>query len=87
MTYCVGFTFTKVSILAQYRRIFSFREARIPNYIVLALCVATGIVAFLTFALTCIPVDAFWDVLKKQTARCVDEDKYVWIRATELDLC
>jgi hypothetical protein len=70
----VGFTFTKVSILTQYRRIFSVKEARVPIYIVMGICVATGIAAFFTFAFSCIPVDAFWNVLKKANARCIDEN-------------
>jgi hypothetical protein len=79
LSYCVGLTFTKVSILTQYRRIFSVKGARVPIYIVMGICVASGLAAFFTFAFTCIPVDAFWDVLKKPRAKCINENAYVYL--------
>ncbi|EAT87840.1 hypothetical protein HBI56_117970 [Parastagonospora nodorum] len=74
LTYVLGFIFVKLSILMQYRRIFSVNEARIPIYIVMAISVITGIIAFFTFAFECKPVDAFWNVTKRPTARCLDEN-------------
>ncbi|KAI2482107.1 hypothetical protein Ptr902_06488 [Pyrenophora tritici-repentis] len=82
LTYCVGLLLTKISILAQYRRIFSVGEVQTVNYIVLGLCIVTGIIAFLTLALVCIPVDAFWNVMKKPTAHCLDEPKVRYANST-----
>ncbi|CAI6339898.1 unnamed protein product [Periconia digitata] len=82
LTYCVGFTFTKVSILTQYRRIFAVKRARIPIYIVMGLCVATGTEALFTFAFVCTPVDAFWNVMKRPAAKCLDEDVLRYINGT-----
>ncbi|CAA9958895.1 hypothetical protein PTMSG1_02427 [Pyrenophora teres f. maculata] len=75
LAYCVGLILTKISILAQYRRIFSVGEVQTVNYIVLGLCVVTSVIAFLTLAFVCIPVDSFWNVMKKPTAHCLDEAK------------
>jgi hypothetical protein len=61
----------------QYRRIFGVTETRLSIYIVLGICVATGLEAFLTFAFACIPVDAFWDITKVANARCLDSFAYV----------
>jgi heme/copper-type cytochrome/quinol oxidase subunit 4 len=77
LTYCVGFTFTKISILTQYRRIFSVKEARIPIYVVMGLCIASGTVALFTFMFTCTPIDAFWNVMKRPFAKCLNENVYV----------
>lgn len=73
----MGFTITKISILTQYLRIFSLKEARLPIYVALAICVATGTAALFTFAFACVPVDALWNVLKKPNAKCIDEYGYV----------
>ncbi|KAF2183865.1 hypothetical protein K469DRAFT_581164 [Zopfia rhizophila CBS 207.26] len=73
LCYCMSLALTKISILLQYRRIFSVKEMRLPIYIVMGICVAYGIVTVVTGIFACIPVDAFWDVRKKPTARCVDE--------------
>ncbi|KAL5120060.1 hypothetical protein ACEQ8H_001885 [Pleosporales sp. CAS-2024a] len=73
LTYCFGFTFIKISILTQYRRIFSVTETRIPIYVLMVISVASGTAALFTFMFACIPVDAFWNVLKRPTARCLSE--------------
>jgi hypothetical protein len=39
----------------------------------MGVCVATGTAAFFTFAFACLPIDANWDVLKKPTAKCINE--------------
>lgn len=61
----------------QYRRIFTLREMRLPIYIVMGICVAYGIESVLTGTLSCIPVDAFWDLMKKPTAKCLNDNAYV----------
>ncbi|KAH7389284.1 hypothetical protein DE146DRAFT_724657 [Phaeosphaeria sp. MPI-PUGE-AT-0046c] len=73
LTYCVGFTLIKVSILTQYRRIFTVASARIPIYVVMGIAIASGIAAFFTFAFACVPVDANWNILKKPMAKCINE--------------
>ncbi|ORY07130.1 hypothetical protein BCR34DRAFT_631839 [Clohesyomyces aquaticus] len=71
--YCSALTLTKVSILLQYRRIFTVKELRIPIYIVMGICVAYGVESVLSGVFTCIPVDAFWEISKKPTAKCINE--------------
>jgi hypothetical protein len=61
----------------QYRRIFGVTETRVAIYIVLGICVAIGLETFLTFALACIPVDAFWNIMKTPTAKCLNPYTYV----------
>lgn len=47
---------------------------RLPIYIVMGIVVAYGIETFLTGTFTCIPVDAFWNLTKKPTAKCLNEN-------------
>jgi hypothetical protein len=74
LSYCISLTLTKISILLQFRRIFSVKDAKLPIYIVLGICIAYGIETVFSGTFTCIPVDAFWDLMKKPTARCINEN-------------
>jgi len=74
LAYCISLTLTKVSILLQFRRIFSVKDAKLPIYIVMGICIAYGIETVFSGTFTCIPVDAFWDLMKKPTARCINEN-------------
>lgn len=71
---------TKLSILLQYRRIFTLKESRVPIYIVMGLCVATGITAVFCAIFTCIPIDAYWNLPKKAFAKCINQDAYVFLQ-------
>ncbi|KAF2016638.1 hypothetical protein BU24DRAFT_492692 [Aaosphaeria arxii CBS 175.79] len=73
LTYTASLTFTKLSILLQYRRIFAVQKMRLPIYIAMGICAAYGITSVFTGIFDCVPVDAFWDLTKKPTARCVNE--------------
>ncbi|KAH4070919.1 hypothetical protein HBI70_209700 [Parastagonospora nodorum] len=75
LCYGISFTFIKISILTQYERIFSVKATRIPIYMVMGISVAGGIAALFTFMFACVPVDAFWNVLKQPEARCIDLEK------------
>lgn len=77
-TYCIGLTLTKISILLQYRRIFTVMRTRIPIYVVMGITVAGGVEGLLTFSFMCRPVDAFWDVWKRLTATCLDQNACVF---------
>ncbi|PVH99345.1 hypothetical protein DM02DRAFT_711795 [Periconia macrospinosa] len=81
LTYFIGLTLTKVSILMQYRRIFSAKRARIPIYVVMAFTVAGSIEGFFTVAFMCKPVDAFWNVLKRLTATCLDRNVLLYLNS------
>ncbi|KAH7081140.1 hypothetical protein BKA63DRAFT_462019 [Paraphoma chrysanthemicola] len=80
--YCTSLTLTKISILIQYRRIFSLRETRISIYVVMGICVAFGIESVITGLFTCIPVDAFWNLTKRPTARCLNENALYYANAS-----
>jgi hypothetical protein len=76
LCYCVSFLFIKVSILAQYRRIFSVdTTTRIIN-VVMAITISSGIAALFTFIFACVPIDAFWNVIRRSSAKCVDAEMY-----------
>jgi hypothetical protein len=77
LAYAAGSIFTKVSICQQYKRIFGVTKTRLPIHIVMALCVGAATSAFFTFAFSCIPVEAFWNVTLKLTSRCINDDAYV----------
>jgi hypothetical protein len=72
-----SFVLIKVSICLQYRRIFSVTDARVPIYVVMVICIASGISALLTYAFICVPPDAFWNLAKRPTSKCVNQYAYV----------
>ncbi|CAN9210265.1 unnamed protein product [Alternaria alternata] len=74
LAYAAGSIFTKVSICQQYKRIFAVADSKLPIYIVMALCVGAATSAFFTFAFSCIPVEAFWDLTLKPTSRCINDN-------------
>lgn len=65
---------TKMSILLQYRRIFTLKDSRKPIYIVMGICVATALTAIICAIFTCIPVDSFWNLYKMPYAKCMNKD-------------
>jgi hypothetical protein len=75
LCYGIGFTFTKISILTQYKRIFSVQATPIPIYIVMGLCISGGIAAHFAFMFSCLPIDAFWNLLKRPEAKCINIEK------------
>jgi hypothetical protein len=46
----------------------------------MGICVAYGIESVLTGTFTCIPVYAFWDLMKKPTANCLNENAFVYLK-------
>lgn len=72
ITYNISLTITKISILLQYHRIFTLREMRIPVYVALVIIGAWGITTLFTSIFSCVPVDAYWEVTKQGSARCVN---------------
>ncbi|KAF2742819.1 hypothetical protein M011DRAFT_481289 [Sporormia fimetaria CBS 119925] len=79
--YFASLTCTKLSILFQYRRIFSIGYMRIGIYGLMAFCAAFGIEGILTSIFTCIPVKAFWLVWLKIDAKCVNENDLYFANA------
>jgi hypothetical protein len=74
IAYHISLTSTKLSILLQYRRIFTLKEARRPIYFAMGLCLACGTVAVVCAIFTCVPVDAYWYMMKRPFSRCVNQD-------------
>ncbi|KAH8691723.1 hypothetical protein GQ44DRAFT_719994 [Phaeosphaeriaceae sp. PMI808] len=77
IAYNTALAFTKVSIILQYRRIFTLRKMRLALDVALGICVAWGIATFFTSVFTCVPVDAYWKIAKKETAQCI-KDEILW---------
>ncbi|KAH7348200.1 hypothetical protein BKA66DRAFT_477312 [Pyrenochaeta sp. MPI-SDFR-AT-0127] len=80
--YNLSLTFTKISILLQYGRIFTVREMRLPIHITMALCVAWGITTFFTSVFSCVPVDAYWKITEQANANCVDSKTLWYVNAS-----
>ncbi|KAF2729870.1 hypothetical protein EJ04DRAFT_580293 [Polyplosphaeria fusca] len=78
LAYCNTLTFTKLSILVQYRRIFTVKYMRLPIYIVMGIIVATGTEVLFSAIFSCVPVDAFWNLSKRPTARCINTNAFVY---------
>ncbi|KAF1844858.1 uncharacterized protein K460DRAFT_429649 [Cucurbitaria berberidis CBS 394.84] len=68
---------TKISILLQYKRVFAVKEMRIPLHVLMGICVAWGITTLFTSILTCVPVHAYWNIMEKVNAKCID-NKIIW---------
>ncbi|KAL6160853.1 hypothetical protein ACJQWK_01837 [Exserohilum turcicum] len=77
ISYNTSLTLTKISILLQYRRIFAVRELRIPLNVVMSICVVWGLVTVVSSIFACVPVSAYWHILERPKAKCVDE-KIMW---------
>ncbi|KAF2735190.1 hypothetical protein EJ04DRAFT_491971 [Polyplosphaeria fusca] len=74
LTYHVSLTATKLSILLQYRRIFTLKEARMRIYAAMALCLVCGTIAIVCAIFTCVPVSAYWHYERRPFAKCVNQD-------------
>ncbi|KAF1918151.1 hypothetical protein BDU57DRAFT_514751 [Ampelomyces quisqualis] len=81
IAYNISLTCIKVSIILQYKRIFTLREMRIPLHIAMGICVAWGITTFFTSIFACVPVNAFWHVLEKANAKCLKHETLWFINA------
>ncbi|KAH7554728.1 hypothetical protein BM1_07389 [Bipolaris maydis] len=73
--YNISLTFTKISILLQYGRIFTVRKMRIPLHIIMAMCIAWGVAMIIIAVYTCEPLPAK-DGGPKQSS-CV-EGSIIW---------
>ncbi len=81
VVYNVAVNLCKISILLQYRRIFSSNNGmRIATTIGLLFVGAWGIALTIILILTCIPVHALWDK-SIQGARCFARSPLWYIRA------
>ncbi|RMZ72795.1 integral membrane [Pyrenophora seminiperda CCB06] len=80
--YNISLCATKVSILLQYRRIFTVPEMRIPLALLMAFIVTWGLISLLLTTFTCVPVYAYWDVLAKPTARCIKNNSLWYMNAS-----
>ena len=67
LTYNAGLSLVKVSILLQYRRIFTTRYMRIATLISLIICVAQGITNVFLHGMICMPIQMLWDLSVKGT--------------------
>lgn len=59
--YSLSLTFTKISILLLYRRIFTYSWAKRASQIVLVIVLIIGAWLTATVFTACVPLEAFWD--------------------------
>ena len=73
--------FTKLSIIAFYRRIFPIAQLRVILWITTATVVSFTIASVLVIILQCIPVHTFWAIQDRQAAgaRCLDTDTFLLV--------
>ncbi|PSN60889.1 hypothetical protein BS50DRAFT_505234 [Corynespora cassiicola Philippines] len=83
--YGIGLTFSKMAILLQYRCLFASKKSRVVLYLVMGFVVAYGIASTCTAVFSCVPIDAFWYIQKKATARCLDQNA-VFIAISSLNV-
>lgn len=67
----LALTFTKLSILLFYRRIFSSPSFRIPLWIGVAIVLAWGIAFFFLYLFQCTPVNANWTTYAGTNRHCL----------------
>ncbi|KAL5121516.1 hypothetical protein ACEQ8H_000588 [Pleosporales sp. CAS-2024a] len=77
LVYNASLMFIKVSIIFQYKRIFTVQEMKWPLNAALAICVAWGIVTFFTSIFGCNPPSAYWRVSHRAGATCL-ADSTLW---------
>ncbi|KAH6642519.1 hypothetical protein C7974DRAFT_302569, partial [Boeremia exigua] len=82
IAYNMSLTATKISILLQYYRIFTIRELRVPVYVALAIVGSWGVVLLFTSIFSCVPVEAYWNVLIKGSSKCVDQMALWYVNAS-----
>lgn len=82
--YYMSLTFTKVSILVQYLRIFPTRRFRIVCFSVLGLVALYGIWALFGSIFLCYPVRFFWDK-SIQDGKCLDQFA-VWFSNASMNI-
>lgn len=51
-----------MSILLQYRRLFTSPRVRLAIHVIMGFVVAYSVVAILTALFNCVPINAFWDM-------------------------
>ncbi|PVI08162.1 hypothetical protein DM02DRAFT_511306 [Periconia macrospinosa] len=74
LAYHCSLTTTKLSILWQYRRIFTYKQMRLAIYGSMGLCLACGIIGVVCATFTCIPIKAYWHYEQRPFAKCVNQD-------------
>jgi hypothetical protein len=91
--YACAITFTKLSIIVSYIRIFPFNTLHIVMYITAGVTVALFIAAIPATVFQCKPVSAAWDLtMDNTTAKCYDLTKFLYASTavnvtTDLVLC
>jgi hypothetical protein len=92
LSYSTAITFTKLSIMATYTRVFPTKVViRYTVYGTRVVVVSFWIISILVIIFNCVPVDAAWDYTIK-TAHCIDIVRYFYVSAgfniaTDLLLC
>jgi hypothetical protein len=69
--YYLGITVTKVSILLQYKRVFTTQRFQIVNWACMGFVICYGIWAVFSSICACLPVQAFWT--KEPGAKCINQ--------------
>jgi len=72
--------FTKLSILCLYIRVLTYDRVRLAAKILLGIVLVSHIYILTALFTACVPLDAFWDFSKRETAYCHDISIY-WSHA------
>lgn len=91
LAYSTSITFTKLSIIATYIRIFPSRLLRTTFYLTALIVIVFWITSVFCIIFTCVPIQAAWDY-SIEDARCIDILAYFYTVAgvniaTDLLLC
>jgi hypothetical protein len=81
--YAFSLTFTKVSIILQYLRVFVGLRITYACWVALVFIAACGIQGFFTAIFICKPISAFWD--STTTGTCISR-KFLWFFAAALNI-
>jgi len=63
-------TFTKLSVLCLYIRVLTYDRVRLAAKILLGVVLLSHLYILATLFTACVPLDAFWDFAKRDTAYC-----------------
>ncbi|GAB1314744.1 Rhodopsin domain-containing protein [Madurella fahalii] len=70
IVYVLSMTFTKLSILCLYIRVLTYDRVRLAAKILLGVVLVSHIYILVALFAACVPLDAFWDFSKRETAYC-----------------
>jgi hypothetical protein len=76
ITYTLSVSFSKLSILALYWRVFVTRSMRISLWVIIGITIGWTIAVTIAAIFSCIPIHSFWYFELRSSAKCINSQAY-----------